>query len=140
MSPSILHYGSAEGLDQSTGGKRSVLAARTQWSLRGKFVSDGPLQDVSVAGPKATIGRHPDNSLCITNPTVSGRHAEISVANEKLYLTDLKSTNGTFHNGTRVTETIELRDGDTVQFGSVALTLHRNSASPRLATIALSAA
>ncbi|MCI8363131.1 MAG: FHA domain-containing protein [Clostridia bacterium] len=66
-----------------------------------------------------TIGRSPDCMICISNPTMSGRHCEIILRNGKLYIRDLNSTNGTFLNGVpnRVTEA-ELDSGSVVEMGS----------------------
>jgi S1-C subfamily serine protease len=49
---------------------------------------------------------------------VSGRHAEIRVSDTGFVLHDTRSTNGTFVNGKRVDGSIELKDGDRIQFGA----------------------
>jgi len=49
---------------------------------------------------------------------VSSKHAEIEVVNGEYILRDNQSTNGTFVNGTRITATWVLRDGDVVMFGA----------------------
>jgi len=51
------------------------------------------------------------------DPRASRRHFSISVAPEGLYLTDLGSSNGTYVNGTRVSEPVWLKDGDKVEYG-----------------------
>lgn len=65
-----------------------------------------------------TIGRSPENSIQLDEPSVSGRHAELMVAGESCYLKDLDSTNGTLVNGQPVTN-VQLRSGDRIQFGKV---------------------
>lgn len=70
--------------------------------------------------PVVSIGRHPSNDLCFDaerDLEVSARHAEVRVVEARYMLVDLGSTNGTFVNGARVTETRELRDADLVTFG-----------------------
>src|SRR5580765_4044617 len=47
---------------------------------------------------------------------MSSRHAQIAVAGRRATVTDLDSKNGTFVNGTRVTER-ELVDGDVLEIG-----------------------
>jgi predicted component of type VI protein secretion system len=65
-----------------------------------------------------TIGRAPENSIRLDEPSVSGRHAELMLAGDNCYLKDLDSTNGTLVNGQPVTNT-PLRSGDRIRFGIV---------------------
>ena len=60
-----------------------------------------------------TIGRNEDNALSYPSRFVSAHHAEIVAVNQKLLLTDLNSSNGTFVNGRRA-QTQELRPGDSI--------------------------
>jgi predicted component of type VI protein secretion system len=64
-----------------------------------------------------TIGRSPDNSIIINNPSVSARHAQLQLAGETYRLKDLGSTNGTHVNGKPVTETL-LSFDDRIRFGA----------------------
>jgi pSer/pThr/pTyr-binding forkhead associated (FHA) protein len=64
-----------------------------------------------------TIGRSPDNTIVINNPSVSGRHAQLQLAGETCRLKDLGSTNGTHVNGKPVTETL-LNFDDRIRFGA----------------------
>lgn len=48
------------------------------------------------------IGRDPSNALPLERPNVSKNHARIEQLAEGLYLTDLKSRNGTYLNGARI--------------------------------------
>ena len=65
-----------------------------------------------------TIGRAPENSIRLEDPSVSSRHAEIVVVAQNCYLKDRGSTNGTVVNDQTVTET-QLRIGDRIRFGKV---------------------
>jgi len=65
-----------------------------------------------------TIGRAPDNTIHIDDPSVSGRHAELRRADKTYLLRDLSSTNGTRVNGIGASE-ITLHPGDRVRFGAV---------------------
>ncbi|HEX3818679.1 MAG TPA: FHA domain-containing protein [Chthoniobacterales bacterium] len=67
---------------------------------------------------RITIGRAPDNLLQIDDPSVSGRHAQLTLVDERYQLQDLNSTNGTRVNGEVVTE-VFLRVGDRLRFGRV---------------------
>jgi len=64
-----------------------------------------------------SIGRGPDNTIIINNPSVSTRHAQLQLAGETYRLKDLDSTNGTHVNGIPVMETT-LRFDDSIRFGT----------------------
>lgn len=65
------------------------------------------------------VGRNPMNDLCLSDSSVSQRHAEISQEGESVIVRDLGSTNGTFVNGIKVSSTA-LKTGDTISFGVVS--------------------
>lgn len=67
---------------------------------------------------RITIGRAADNMLQIDDPSVSGRHAQLLLIEERYQLKDLGSTNGTRVNSELVTDTF-LRVGDRIRFGKV---------------------
>ena len=52
---------------------------------------------------------------------MSRRHARFESQNGIVYVEDLHSRNGTFLNGRRVGEAIEVRDGDAVDVGTTRL-------------------
>jgi pSer/pThr/pTyr-binding forkhead associated (FHA) protein len=64
------------------------------------------------------IGRAPLNQIVIDHPTVSAQHAVLLRTGDSYSLKDLNSTNGTQINGDFVNDA-ELKDGDTIRFGSV---------------------
>jgi len=68
------------------------------------------------------VGRAVTSDLPVYDPTVSRKHAEVVVTPRGPLVKDLGSSNGTFVNGTRVTEA-SLNDGDVVTFGKVAFNL-----------------
>jgi diguanylate cyclase (GGDEF)-like protein len=64
-----------------------------------------------------TIGRAPENDVCIRDQSVSQRHARIVLTPEgAVYVQDLGSTNGTYVNGEKVVRHT-LWDGDRVHIG-----------------------
>jgi len=70
-----------------------------------------------------TIGRRA-GEIPLTDPEVSRRHTVIEVFGRgMIYMRDLGSTNGTFHNGRRV-GLGRLRTGDTIGVGRTVLKLH----------------
>lgn len=73
-------------------------------------------------GP-CTIGRISANTIVLELPGISRSHAMVQPAPGGGHLlTDLRSTNGTYHNGLRVEQMIPLRDRDTIEIGEVRLT------------------
>jgi class 3 adenylate cyclase len=69
-----------------------------------------------------TIGRIPANTLVLDNPGLSRSHAMIQpTPGGGWVLTDLRSTNGTYHNGLRLEQGVALRDGDKIEVGDVTL-------------------
>jgi DNA-binding NtrC family response regulator len=48
------------------------------------------------------VGTHADADLRLTDTTVSRYHLELQIRSDGIKVTDLESTNGTFHGGTRV--------------------------------------
>jgi pSer/pThr/pTyr-binding forkhead associated (FHA) protein len=75
------------------------------------------------------IGRSPLNQIVIDHPTVSAQHAALLRTGDSYSLKDLSSTNGTQINGDFVTDA-ELKDGDTIRFGSVIAVFARGDRNP----------
>lgn len=65
-----------------------------------------------------TIGRSEENSLQLDDRFVSGRHALICLRDGRRILVDRGSTNGTFVNGERVADELELQDHDRIALGN----------------------
>ncbi|HLL24015.1 MAG TPA: GGDEF domain-containing protein [Kofleriaceae bacterium] len=68
-------------------------------------------------GELAVIGRAPSAAVRIVDDGVSRHHARIRQDSNGLVLEDMESRNGTYLNGTRVSETSPLREGDKIQVG-----------------------
>lgn len=82
-------------------------------------VTGGPLAGRALelqSGKQALVGRASWADLSVPDAGLSGRHFVVEWDGTRCQLRDLKSTNGTFVNGERVT-TVELRDGDVVTAG-----------------------
>ena len=68
-----------------------------------------------------TIGRHPDNTIQILDRIISKEHAQIQrTPDGRFLLRDLRSLNGTFMKGERITERF-LEDADEITMGSTKL-------------------
>ncbi|MGC6416289.1 MAG: FHA domain-containing protein [Bradymonadia bacterium] len=83
---------------------------------------DGNKSDLALdAGVKSTIGRHPQCTLFVNQPSVSRRHARVWYDGQSWIVEDLKSSNGTFVNNQRI-EREELNEGDEVRCGDFKIT------------------
>src|SRR3954454_24571884 len=71
-----------------------------------------------LTGEVISVGRAPENTIHIDDPSVSSRHAQLHLVGETFHLQDLDSTNGTRVNGENVTS-VALRVGDRIRFGKV---------------------
>jgi CRP-like cAMP-binding protein len=71
-----------------------------------------------LLGP-TTIGRGPDNTIIIQDPTASRSHACVSFRDEVWIVEDLGSRNGIIVRGKRV-QNMPLKPGDTFQIGEVS--------------------
>ncbi|WP_374029613.1 FHA domain-containing protein [Bdellovibrio bacteriovorus] len=71
------------------------------WALR---ILTGPQagQIIELKMGKNLIGRAPQCDIKLVSPGVSKEHTEVSVFKEKIVITDLKSSNGTYLNGIRI--------------------------------------
>ena len=69
---------------------------------------------------RTTVGRVEENTFQIADASVSSRHAEILLQGSELLIRDLNSTNGTFINGEKISESV-LKLGQTLRFGQVEL-------------------
>jgi pSer/pThr/pTyr-binding forkhead associated (FHA) protein len=77
---------------------------------------------------KTTIGRVEDNSFQIAEPSVSSHHCEVLLRGNEVVVKDLNSTNGTFINDEKITESV-LKPGHTLRLGQIELRLE-NGAAP----------
>jgi predicted component of type VI protein secretion system len=75
---------------------------------------------------KTTIGRVEDNTFQIAEPSVSSHHCEILLRGNDVVVKDLNSTNGTFINDEKITESV-LKPGYTLRLGQIELRLENGA-------------
>ena len=68
------------------------------------------------------IGRDPDVQVFLDHPSVSRRHARISITAGRVVLEDLNSRNGTCVDGRDITSPTDLHDGAIIGVGPITLT------------------
>lgn len=100
-----------------------VAPAGNHWLIVG-------LQRHALVSGENIIGRDPGVTVWIDHPTVSRRHARLSILATHAVLEDLGSTNGTFFRGQPVQEAVTLRSGDEFLCGQLALSYQMSSAVP----------
>jgi hypothetical protein len=74
-----------------------------------------PLVDVIT-----NIGRGPDNHLVLDYPSISRRHAQLRLINQRFTIFDLDSSRGTFVNGVPVVSQV-LNPGDVILLAGIPL-------------------
>lgn len=73
--------------------------------------------------PVTVIGRHPRATIVVESTFMSAEHAQLSWEQDRWWVSDLRSTNGTFVNGTRISVSTGIRPGDVVEVGGAQLEL-----------------
>lgn len=85
------------------------------------FVSGPEKGRVVALHEKCIVGRSRSCEVTITDPSCSRQHALFEKKNGKIFVEDLKSTNGVRINGARIITAHELKDGDRVQLGDLTV-------------------
>jgi pSer/pThr/pTyr-binding forkhead associated (FHA) protein len=86
------------------------------------FKPDGARIDFRVRNERCVIGRDTEADLRIPVGTVSRQHCEVRIDDDEPRVRDLGSSNGTFLNGKRVTESI-IDAGDHLRVGPTTFTV-----------------
>jgi len=90
------------------------------------------VQTEDLREPIVSIGRLPENTIVLSGPQVSGRHAQIRSDAQGVVLVDLGSSTGTFVDGVRLQpqQPHTLADGSQIQIGLYLLTYRSREADP----------
>src|SRR5208337_1424003 len=86
-----------------------------------------PAPAISFRGAEMVIGRIPGCDQVIDLPMISSRHARLFREGDRILIEDLRSSNGTLVNGTRVEGPVVLNSGDEIGLGSHRVTLAADS-------------
>ncbi|UTA49372.1 FHA domain-containing protein [Simiduia sp. 21SJ11W-1] len=93
-----------------------VRTETTGWSLKANHAALA--NKVFNIAPKTVVGRASDCDIVLAAAHLSRRHAELTVKDGLLYVKDLGSANGTFLNGTQITEA-RVKRGDELRFDTL---------------------
>jgi uncharacterized protein (TIGR02996 family) len=72
---------------------------------------------------EVTIGRVEGNHVVLADANVSRRHARLVLRDGKYILVDLKSTNGTYVNGRKLTSPLVVKENDRIYIGDYTLAI-----------------
>jgi pSer/pThr/pTyr-binding forkhead associated (FHA) protein len=103
-----------------------MMSAVAEWYLRAMLPPDCRSATIRMDHRSFVVGRQPGLNLSLNSPYVSERHAEFTVLDDRVYVTDLDSRNGTFVNGKRVRRA-QLGVGDLLLIGDIRFRLDRES-------------
>jgi pSer/pThr/pTyr-binding forkhead associated (FHA) protein len=78
---------------------------------------------------RTTIGRVEDNTFQIPEASISSHHCEVLRSGTEVVIKDLDSTNGSFINGEKITQS-PLKPGQTLRLGQVELQLIEGEGAP----------
>ncbi|HEY6882135.1 MAG TPA: FHA domain-containing protein, partial [Polyangiales bacterium] len=84
---------------------------------------EGAERRVTFTESEVTIGRVPGNDVVLPKGNVSKRHSRIVLKDNRFIVVDLKSTNGTYVNGRKITSPLVVKEGDKIYVGDYVLTL-----------------
>ena len=68
-----------------------------------------------------TVGRSHDNTIPANDPSISSNHCRFQRNGDTYTVTDTGSTNGSFVNGIKVTETVDIHPKDIIQLGDMEI-------------------
>jgi len=102
----------------------------------GKATRDAVSRIVITSGPKAglelplgdeplTIGRSSESGLVIRDDYTSSQHARLLLWGEQWMIQDLDSTNGTWHDGVRVSTPVPIIVGAPIKVGATTFELRK---------------
>lgn len=84
----------------------------------------GRQQEFELTGDVLSVGRAADSTILIDDDYASTRHAQIHLDQQGRWIVnDLQSTNGTWVNGTRISEPTIITTADVVRIGRTQLRL-----------------
>src|SRR5512147_2622746 len=79
--------------------------------------------------PEVTIRRVQGNDIILPKGNVSKRHSRIVLKDGKFIIVDLKSTNGTYVNGRKITSPLVVKGSDKIYIGDFILSIEEMAAA-----------
>lgn len=94
---------------------------------------------VDVRGGRFVIGRAGDCALQLENPFVSRHHCELLVSEDRIYVHDLASHNGTYVNDEPIAEDTQLEDQDVLGIATAAYNVAIQATAPNASILSCEA-
>jgi hypothetical protein len=107
-----------------SGGAGQRDAAHGRVSIVDPGATSLAVGDVVPLRAVTRLGRSPGSTILLDGTYVSGEHAVIALRDDRWWLADSGSTNGTLLNGVTIRGDTTLSDGDIVEIGDVKLRVH----------------
>jgi pSer/pThr/pTyr-binding forkhead associated (FHA) protein len=93
------------------------------------------IKEAELSKARSTLGRRPYNDIVIDNLAVSGEHVAFLLADGRVTVEDLNSTNGAYVNGAAVKRQL-LQNGDTIEIGKYKIVFVDEPAEVNVAPVA----
>lgn len=123
--------GSKMNLLQKPAATRSYMGIESN-SVANKTIISSPVAEImNTNSSELMIGRANNCDLVLNDPGVSSKHAKILVDNEELYIEDLKSLNGTYVDGRKISGRVKVNAFSRINIGNYPL----NLAHPAIANL-----
>jgi pSer/pThr/pTyr-binding forkhead associated (FHA) protein len=100
------------------------MSALAEDLLESLWRLDLPGRSVALFEGEITLGRSRGCGIVLADPCISRVHALVAVRSGRVYLQDLRSSNGTFVDGERLAGEQEITEGDRISIGNYDLLLH----------------
>lgn len=101
---------------------RSLLQTTRRWLVPPADPCSSGLLEALATSSSTVIGRSPSCDFVLCDASISRRHAMLARDGDRMVVTDLGSTNGTFVNGRWINQ-VEVVPGDRLQLGQLDLLL-----------------
>ena len=85
---------------------------------------------IELASDRLLMGRSPECELVLDTGAVSRHHAQVLRHDQAFFIEDLKSRNGTYVNGNRITEPTQLADNARIKVCEYLFTFHSDFVKP----------
>lgn len=107
----------------------NAIGAASEERLHQLVVIEGPEHGrmIALTAAAVTLGRAAPSDILLRDIEISRSHCRLHVENGERYVTDLKSTNGTFVDGQRIAAPVRLTDGCVITIGRHRMKFERRT-------------